>query len=109
MTDTVDTTRRQLLQLSALFTAFTAAPLLGQLNKAHAAEPQAPVRVGYLPITDATPLLVAHQQGLWEKQGLKVETPRLFRSWAQLVEAFLSRSEERRVGKEWREQGETTS
>jgi len=90
MTDTVDTTRRQLLQLSALFTAFTAAPLLGQLNKAHAAEPQAPVRVGYLPITDATPLLVAHQQGLWEKQGLKVETPRLFRSWAQLVEAFLS-------------------
>lgn len=90
MTDSVDTSRRHFLQLSALFTAAGAAPLLGALNTAQAKEPEAPVRVGYLPITDATPLLVAHQQKLWEKQGLEVEKPRLFRSWAQLVEAFLS-------------------
>jgi len=90
MKDSVVTSRRDFLKLSALFTAAGAAPLLTSLSQAQAAEPQAPVRVGYLPITDATPLLVAHQQELWQKQGLKVEKPRLFRSWAQLVEAFLS-------------------
>src|SRR5699024_1060446 len=90
MTDSVDTSRRHLLQLSALFTAAGAKPLLGALITSHAKEPEAPVRVGYLPMTDATPWLVAHQQKLWEKQGLEVEKPRLFRSWAQLVEAFLS-------------------
>lgn len=90
MTDSVVASRRDFLKLSALFTAAGAAPLLTSLSQAQAAEPQAPVRVGYLPITDATPLLVAHQQEFWQKQGLKVEKPRLFRSWAQLVEAFLS-------------------
>lgn len=90
MTDSVETSRRDFLKLSALFTAAGAAPLLSTLSKAHAADPQAPVRVGYLPITDATPLLIAHQQEFWQQQGLTVEKPRLFRSWAQLVEAFLS-------------------
>jgi len=90
MKDSVVTSRRDFLKLSALFTAAGAAPLLTSLSQAQAAEPQAPVRVGYLPITDATPLLVAHQQEFWQKQGLNVEKPRLFRSWAQLVEAFLS-------------------
>lgn len=90
MKDSLVTSRRDFLKLSALFTAAGAAPLLTSLSQAQAAEPQAPVRVGYLPITDATPLLVAHQQEFWQKQGLNVEKPRLFRSWAQLVEAFLS-------------------
>lgn len=49
-----------------------------------------PVRIGYLPITDATPLLVAHSRKLFEAEGLRAETPRLFRSWAQLVEAFIA-------------------
>lgn len=48
------------------------------------------MRIGYLPITDATPLLVAHHNKLYEAEGLTVEAPRLFRSWAQLVEAFVS-------------------
>ncbi len=82
--------RRQFLKLSALFTAAGALPLLQAFERAAAAEPDAPVRIGYLPITDATPLLVAHQRGLFEQQGLGAEQPRLFRSWAQLVEAFLS-------------------
>lgn len=90
MTDSVVHSRRDFLKLAALFTASGAAPLLSSLSKVHAADPGAPVRVGYLPITDATPLLVAHQQGFWKKLGLEVEPPRLFRSWAQLVEAFLS-------------------
>ena len=37
-----------------------------------------------------TPLLVAHAQKLFEKQGIKAEKPIMFRSWSQLVEAFLS-------------------
>jgi len=83
-------TRRQLLKLSALFSTAGALPLLQLANIARAAEPDAPLRIGYLPITDATPLLVAHHNGFFEQQGLKVEKPRLFRSWAQIVEAFLA-------------------
>lgn len=82
--------RRQFLKLAALFSAAGALPLLQQQRQAFAREPNAPLRIGYLPITDATPLLVAHNNGLWEQQGLAVEKPRMFRSWAQLVEAFLS-------------------
>lgn len=83
-------TRRQFLKLSALFTAAGALPLIARYNAAYAAEPDAPLRIGYLPITDATALLIAYQQGLFEKQGLKVERPRMFRGWDQIVEAFLS-------------------
>lgn len=83
-------TRRQLLKLSALFSSMGALPLLQMANAARAAEPDAPLRIGYLPITDATPLLVAHHNGLFEQEGLNVEKPRLFRSWAQIVEAFLA-------------------
>lgn len=86
----ISTSRRQFLKLSALFTAAGALPLIQASERAAAAEPNAPVRVGYLPITDATPLLIAHHNKLWEKQGLKVEKPRMFRGWAQIVEAFLS-------------------
>lgn len=82
--------RRQILKLSALFSAAGAMPLLQLASIARAAEPQAPLRIGYLPITDATPLLVAHHNGFFEQQGLEVEKPRLFRSWAQIVEAFLA-------------------
>ncbi|MBW7930845.1 MAG: ABC transporter substrate-binding protein [Gammaproteobacteria bacterium] len=85
-----DFSRREILKLSALFTAAGALPLLDALGRAVAAEPDAPVRVGYLPITDAAPFLVAHHRGLWTRAGLQVERPRLFRSWAQLVEAFIS-------------------
>lgn len=49
------------------------------------------LRVGYLPITDATPLLVAHGEGFYADEGLEVEKPTLLRSWAQVAEAFQSR------------------
>ncbi|MEN4447916.1 ABC transporter substrate-binding protein [Mycobacterium sp. SMC-21] len=47
-----------------------------------------PLRVGYLPITDAAPLLMAHSAGLYPAG---VGKPVLFRSWAALGEAFLNR------------------
>jgi NitT/TauT family transport system substrate-binding protein len=77
--------RRDFLRLSALLTGSLALPAL-----ARAANPDDPVRIGYLPITDSSPLLVAHARQLFEQEGLKVEPPRLFRSWAQIVEAFMA-------------------
>ena len=46
------------------------------------------VRIGYLPITDATALLVAHGMGFFEDEGLKAEKPTLIRGWSPLVEGF---------------------
>ncbi|MBM3139012.1 MAG: ABC transporter substrate-binding protein [Chloroflexi bacterium] len=46
------------------------------------------LRVGYLPITDASPLLVAHGRGTFQAKGLEAPKPTLFRSWSQLAEAF---------------------
>ena len=82
--------RRDILKLGALLTAAGALPLLTSLQARAAAAPDAPVRIGYLPITDATPLLVAHANGLFEAEGIKAERPVLLRSWAQVIEAFIS-------------------
>jgi NitT/TauT family transport system substrate-binding protein len=85
-------TRRDFLRMSAL----TGTALASQLMFAGDALAQRfkgddqPVKIGYLPITDAAPLLVAHGRKLFEAQGLKTETPRLFRSWAQIIEAFVA-------------------
>lgn len=85
--------RRDFLKLSSLFTAAGAMPLLAQAEQVQKQQaPNSTLRIGYLPLTDAAPLLIAHSLGLYQKQGLEVEMPRLFRSWAQLVEAFLSGS-----------------
>lgn len=83
MSTTLDLSRREFLRLSALLTAATALP-------AWAAPADDAVRIGYLPITDSSPLLIAHARGLFEAEGLTAEPPRLFRSWAQLVEAFMA-------------------
>ncbi|MGE8505067.1 MAG: ABC transporter substrate-binding protein [Pseudomonas sp.] len=83
-------TRRDFIKLTGLLTAAGAFPLLTSLHARAASEPDAPVRIGYLPITDATPLLVAHNNGLFEAEGIKSERPVLLRSWAQVIEAFIS-------------------
>lgn len=49
-----------------------------------------PVRLGYLPITDATPLLIAHANGYYDDAAVPVADPVLFRSWASLSEAFVA-------------------
>jgi NitT/TauT family transport system substrate-binding protein len=81
--------RRDLMKLSAILTASGSLPLL-RAHEARAQEKDAPVRIGYLPITDATPLLVAHGKGYFEAEGLQAEKPVLLRSWAQILEAFIS-------------------
>lgn len=85
-------TRRDFMRLSAMSAASVAAPLLsaGDAMAQQFKGDNVPVKIGYLPITDATPLLVAHANKLFEAEGLTAEKPRLFRSWAQLVEAFVS-------------------
>ena len=49
------------------------------------------LRIGYLPITDAAPLLLAHARGTYAEHGLAAERPTLFRGWSQLAEAFQAR------------------
>lgn len=46
------------------------------------------LRVGYLPITDASPLLVAHASGLLADQGFTAGKPTLLRSWPDLAESL---------------------
>lgn len=53
-------------------------------------KPAPPLRIGYLPITDATPLLVGHAQNLFAAEGLQVEKPVLLRGWSDIAEAFLA-------------------
>ncbi|MDO4694873.1 MAG: ABC transporter substrate-binding protein [Eikenella sp.] len=84
------TSRRDFLKLAALFSTAGSLPLLQACGRRADRQPDAPLTIGYLPITDATPLLVAHARGLFAEQGVQVEKPVLFRSWASLVEAFLS-------------------
>ncbi|GAB6071437.1 ABC transporter substrate-binding protein [Thiomicrorhabdus hydrogeniphila] len=49
------------------------------------------VRIGYLPITDASALLVAHAMGFFEDEGLKVAKPTLIRGWSPLIEGFAAK------------------
>jgi len=51
---------------------------------------QVPLKIGYLPITDATPLLVAHGLGYFAQEGIQVERPVMVRSWNILIESFLA-------------------
>ena len=46
------------------------------------------VRIGYIPITDAAALLVAHEMGFFKREGIDSVRPTLIRGWSPLVEAF---------------------
>ncbi len=85
----VSVTRRQTLDMMAAGgLAAALAPLLGNFSSAaHAADDDV-VRIGYLPITDATALLVAHGMGYFKDEGLEAAKPTLIRGWSPLVEAF---------------------
>ena len=86
-----DWTRRDTLDLLAKG-GLAAALGTGLSGTARAATPTDDVvRIGYLPITDATALLVAHAKGFFEAEGLKSEKPVLIRSWSSLVEGFAAR------------------
>lgn len=82
-------TRRQSLDMLAaggLLAAFNT--MLGGFPSPARAAADDVVRIGYLPITDATALLVAHAKGYFKEEGLEAERPTLIRGWSPLVEAF---------------------
>lgn len=82
-------TRRQSLDMLAtggLYAAFST--ILGGFPSAAKAATDDVVRIGYLPITDATALLVAHAKGFFKEEGLEAERPTLIRGWSPLVESF---------------------
>jgi len=92
MTKTIDPSlsRRRFIKVAAgsLATFSTFNILRGQSSVPQGVN--LPVKVGYLPITDSAPLLIAHARGLYKDEGLTAEQPALFRSWAQIVEAFVA-------------------
>jgi NitT/TauT family transport system substrate-binding protein len=47
-------------------------------------------RIGYLPITDAAPLLIAHAQQRFTAAGVEVPKPVMFRGWESLAQAFVA-------------------
>lgn len=84
-----DFTRRQTLDMMAaggLAGALSLIPGFG--SRAFAAPDDEVVRIGYIPITDATSLLVAHAMGYFKDEGLEAERPTLIRGWSPLIEAF---------------------
>ncbi|ACF11604.1 twin-arginine translocation pathway signal [Chlorobaculum parvum NCIB 8327] len=44
----------------------------------------------YLPITDATPIILAHELGFYKELGIDSERPVLIRGWAPMAEAFMA-------------------
>jgi len=76
--------RRDFIRLSAVLSAAAALPT--RIIKAQ----DRPLRIGYIPIIDASPLLIADALGYYRDEGLEVDKPALFRSWAQVVEAFVA-------------------
>ncbi|MYM54500.1 ABC transporter substrate-binding protein [Thalassovita mangrovi] len=64
------------------------AGMTGALPQMARAQDDDVLRIGYLPITDATPLLVAHAKGYFEEEGIKAEQPTLIRGWSPLIEGF---------------------
>lgn len=85
------TTRREFLAetgRAALAGLAAAGPLAAFPPKAHGGEKE--VRIGYIPITDASPLLIAHANGYFRDEGLVAPEPIRIRSWSALAESFLA-------------------
>lgn len=84
-----DFTRRQTLDMMAAGGLAGALSLFPSFSsRAFAAPDDEVVRIGYIPITDATSLLVAHGMDFFKDEGLEAERPTLIRGWSPLVEAF---------------------
>ncbi|GHV04373.1 hypothetical protein AGMMS50229_05610 [Campylobacterota bacterium] len=80
--------RREFIKLSALLTGAVVVPQAANAVGEKAADER--VKIGYLPITDGSPLLIAHANKLFEAEGLEADKPVLLRSWAQVAEAFMA-------------------
>jgi len=90
--------RRQVLKL-AIGSTVGAALLAGCSNGSRkSAEPSTKIapsgleaKVGYLPITDGTSIVLPHALGYYGNEGIKVDRPKLIRGWSGIIEAFQSR------------------
>ena len=86
--------RRTMLRIGAAGAAAAAVVGFGEAAPASAAnwsDNLGTLKIGYLPITDASPLLIGKANGLFSKAGIKTADPTLFRSWPALVEAFAAK------------------
>jgi NitT/TauT family transport system substrate-binding protein len=83
-------TRRQWLRYSGLVAASmgTAAVLHG-CDRWQPPADDPVVRVGYLPITDASALLAAYDKGFYRAEGLEAARPKSYRSWAAIAQGFM--------------------
>mgnify|MGYP000947376324 CR=1 FL=1 len=85
--------RRSVLQVGAALTAALGgglAPLSSAIAEGMKQPFDPVVKIGYIPITDAAALLVAHEMGFFKDEGIDSAKPTLIRGWAPLVEAFAS-------------------
>lgn len=80
--------RRQLLQVAAGTAGSLLLPAMGRGRALVRTRKR--LSLGYLPITDATPLLIAHANGYFRDEGLEAEPPIRVRNWSTLAESFLS-------------------
>ena len=55
------------------------------------AEKEKVLKIGYIPITDSAPLLIAHGKGFYKQEGVEAERPVLIRGWSTLSEAFTAK------------------
>ena len=93
--------RRRFLRLTGLFSGAVALSATGfgcQLGRnlrfdgdRNTGQSDDRVRIGYLPITDSAPLLVAHEKRLLQQEGLESLQPQLYRSWGAIAKAFVER------------------
>jgi len=79
--------RRSLLKAGAIAAGSLAAPTF---YSPAVAQSRRTLRIGYLPITDATPLLIAHANGFFKDEGINSEQPIRLRSWSTLAESFIT-------------------
>ncbi len=95
MGNTID--RRSFIKKSAAITigagaTFSSSLLTNTLLSpicASASDRRAELKIGYIPITDATPLLIAYSLGFFKEEGLTVQKPVMVRSWTVLTESFI--------------------
>ena len=90
---TAGLSRREFMKESGLATLATAgvsasAGCIGSSSHDDEGDPTA--KIGYLPITDAAPLLTAYANDYFGDHGVEADEPILFRGWADVAEAFLS-------------------
>lgn len=83
-------TRRQWLHYSSLVAAsMGTTALLNSCARGPLSTHDPVVRVGYLPITDASALLAAYDKGFYRAEGLDAIRPKSYRSWAEIAQGFM--------------------